>query len=342
MASTDLLDRFPLLATTGLAEARQATSQFWPAHESETLGPEEYSLVLNRVTLAAVSISFVRCTARVRVRPLEPNPAFCLIAPLSGEVEIDTDRGGFRATPEHPLLRGPGVVSRFESSPTRCLLVDIPVAAVQPLAGGLPSPPPCGWPDHHLLDGGMAKTLLRRLRQLVATVNRSRRVPAIQSRSDQDRIRLMPADVRQQEQAVLTEVALIASGPGRRGGERELAMAGSDARDLDTLKAWLAANSTNNRSLTELATQAGLSMRGLQRLFAKAGFTPQGYLIGVRLDRARAMLAAASPATTVADVAVMTGFPHRSRFAAAYRERFGELPSATLDRGLGGQGGRGA
>jgi AraC-like DNA-binding protein len=35
---------------------------------------------------------------------------------------------------------------------------------------------------------------------------------------------------------------------------------------------------------------------------------------------------------SVADVAVAVSLPHQGRFSAAYRERFGELPSDTLAR----------
>ena len=57
------------------------------------------------------------------------------------------------------------------------------------------------------------------------------------------------------------------------------------------------------------------------------------YLRGVRLRRAREALGAADrDATTVRAVAVGVGILHPSRFAAAYREAFGETPSETLNR----------
>ncbi len=62
------------------------------------------------------------------------------------------------------------------------------------------------------------------------------------------------------------------------------------------------------------------------------GKTPQAYLRSVRLDRAHEMLLAPGNRLTVADVAETVGYPHLSRFAGYYVERFGELPSDTRSR----------
>lgn len=60
--------------------------------------------------------------------------------------------------------------------------------------------------------------------------------------------------------------------------------------------------------------------------------SPMQYLRGVRLDRAREDLQAG--VGTVSDIAYQWGFTNLGRFARAYRERFGELPSDTLGPGL--------
>ena len=57
------------------------------------------------------------------------------------------------------------------------------------------------------------------------------------------------------------------------------------------------------------------------------------YLRQVRLRRAHeALKEAGRDATTVRAVALGLGIVHMSRFAAAYREAFGEAPSETLNR----------
>ena len=83
-----------------------------------------------------------------------------------------------------------------------------------------------------------------------------------------------------------------------------------------------------------LAAKVHLSVRALQEGFRRdLGTAPMTYLRQTRLRRARAVLQAAQPdATTVSAVAVNLGILHLSRFAAAYREAFGESPSETLRR----------
>ena len=75
-------------------------------------------------------------------------------------------------------------------------------------------------------------------------------------------------------------------------------------------------------------------MRALQAGFQRdLGTPPMTYLRQVRLRRAREALRAADRgATTVRSVAAQFGILHMGRFAAAYRETFGEPPSDTLNR----------
>jgi AraC-like DNA-binding protein len=89
----------------------------------------------------------------------------------------------------------------------------------------------------------------------------------------------------------------------------------------------------------DLASQCHVGARLLQKGFQQhMGASPMAYLRQVRLGRARQDLLAADPAsTTVTAIAHRWGFTHLSRFAAAYRDAYGELPVRTL-RGLPGAG----
>jgi transcriptional regulator GlxA family with amidase domain len=83
-----------------------------------------------------------------------------------------------------------------------------------------------------------------------------------------------------------------------------------------------------------VAAHAGLCVRALQQGFARhLETTPSGFLRQVRLGRVRdALLASDAEATTVATVASDWGFFSLGRFAAQYREAYGETPSQTLRR----------
>jgi AraC-like DNA-binding protein len=83
-------------------------------------------------------------------------------------------------------------------------------------------------------------------------------------------------------------------------------------------------------SLTRICSVAGIGPRALQREFKEyVGTTPREYLQWVRLCRAHDDLMSAN-GETVTEIALRWGFTHVSRFAAAYRERYGKLPSETL------------
>ena len=84
----------------------------------------------------------------------------------------------------------------------------------------------------------------------------------------------------------------------------------------------------------QIADAARLSTRGVQDLFRRSlGVSPTGYLQRVRLDGARQDLERADASeVSVQEIARRWGFVHLPRFAARYREEYGEYPSRTLRR----------
>ncbi|WP_409186756.1 AraC family transcriptional regulator [Amycolatopsis sp. VS8301801F10] len=91
-----------------------------------------------------------------------------------------------------------------------------------------------------------------------------------------------------------------------------------DAVRADPSRAWTAA---------EMAAVAGTTVRRLQESFREwVGCTPTEHLVGVRLQHARADLEA-HPELSVSEIAARWGFSSASRFAAAFRRRYGVSPS---------------
>ena len=86
-----------------------------------------------------------------------------------------------------------------------------------------------------------------------------------------------------------------------------------------------------------IAAYAGISVRSLFVSFRKyRDTTPMAYLKDLRLDRVRAELGQPSACRgSVTRTALRWGFSHFGQFSAAYRLRFGELPSQTLAHGRG-------
>lgn len=85
-------------------------------------------------------------------------------------------------------------------------------------------------------------------------------------------------------------------------------------------------------SIDDLARMVGVSARSLFRAFrVHRGYSPMEFARNVRLDRAAAMLAGAK-ADSVTEVALTCGFSDFGRFSRDFARRFGERPSAVLQR----------
>ncbi len=86
-------------------------------------------------------------------------------------------------------------------------------------------------------------------------------------------------------------------------------------------------------SMKDLEVIAEVSARSIHYAFRRfRGYSPKALLQAVRLGRARETLLAAEPGDRVMTIATRCGFAHLGRFSAAYKRRFGELPSETLGR----------
>ncbi|GAA0593067.1 helix-turn-helix transcriptional regulator [Kribbella sandramycini] len=96
--------------------------------------------------------------------------------------------------------------------------------------------------------------------------------------------------------------------------------------------AYLESNVDSPIGVGDIAAAAGVTVRAVQSAFQRhLGISPLGYLRQLRLAEARAMLQAGDPAElTVSAAAARWGFHHLGRFAAAYRQTYGESPSETL------------
>jgi AraC-like DNA-binding protein len=99
-------------------------------------------------------------------------------------------------------------------------------------------------------------------------------------------------------------------------------------------RSFIRENLKNCVSSTDIARAAHVSTRSMFAGFAAYyGMGPMTYLRNLRLDAVHETLErSASQDVQVSDVAAEYGFLHFGHFAAAYHERFGELPRATLSR----------
>lgn len=123
-------------------------------------------------------------------------------------------------------------------------------------------------------------------------------------------------------QTHLEDFAAVTSGGGQRAWSAESSL----------LEDYIDAHWNEPLSIEDIAEACGVSVRSVYARFKqKRGLSPAGYLRDVRLRNARNLLMAPSGGSVI-DVAMKCGFASFGHFARRYREKFGELPSATLAR----------
>jgi AraC-like DNA-binding protein len=117
--------------------------------------------------------------------------------------------------------------------------------------------------------------------------------------------------------------------------ERAAAVHGQEisANRMADLEAWIDANLAAPISVGRLCAVAGVGERALQKSFeSRRGMSPMRFVIERRLAEAHRQLTEAHAQDDVTHIAVQLGFYHTGRFAALYRQAFGESPSQSLRR----------
>jgi AraC-like DNA-binding protein len=86
----------------------------------------------------------------------------------------------------------------------------------------------------------------------------------------------------------------------------------------------------------DVAAEAGISLRYLQKLFTQRGSTCRGFIDSLRLDHAERLLrrrAMASTRQPISEIAYASGFNDYSYFSQKFRRRFGYAPNAHAGNG---------
>jgi AraC family transcriptional regulator len=89
---------------------------------------------------------------------------------------------------------------------------------------------------------------------------------------------------------------------------------------------FLYAEMNRNPGLTELATAVGMNVHHFSRLFKRStGLAPHQYLVNMRLERAKQMLA--DGRSPIIEIAYEVGYANPSQFSAFFRKRTGLSPT---------------
>jgi AraC family ethanolamine operon transcriptional activator len=121
-----------------------------------------------------------------------------------------------------------------------------------------------------------------------------------------------------------------------KAGQKSSRLRGHDRYRLivERLEELATAETSAPSRISYLCKSISVSQRTVSRAFRVIrGTTPRSYLHSRRMEEVRkALLSADSESKTVTEIAMRFGFRELGRFAADYRDAFGEYPSATLRR----------
>jgi transcriptional regulator GlxA family with amidase domain len=101
---------------------------------------------------------------------------------------------------------------------------------------------------------------------------------------------------------------------------------------VEQAEAYVRAHLAASIPVSRLCQVVGVSERGLRNAFyGVRGLSPKRSMLAMRLEGVhRALSEPTTEPTTVTKIATGHGFYELGRFAASYRNAFGEVPSATL------------
>ncbi|PWS35319.1 hypothetical protein DFH01_16930 [Falsiroseomonas bella] len=310
-----LLRRYPFVVTRSVASAPRDASLFAERVEAyEVLNdPRRYHVAVNAVQLDGIRLVALRTTGH-RAR-FADHENFGIVVAHRGGLLIDDGRGPTEVSGDDAALWQPGRRITSIPGPYLGLGLRVPIARLAAHVSRNPE-------DGARLDGAWparpAPRLVRALRQAVREFDAPEGLnPASAAARGMARLLL---DI------LADEFASIAA--ARRGP-----VPGSGIVHVRRAEAALRERLERPVSILELAGELGISTRSLQAGFRQhRGTTPRSFLANCRLEAVRERLLNARPGETVTVIAHDCGVMHPGRFAASYRLRYGEAPSATLGR----------
>ncbi|ATG49059.1 AraC family transcriptional regulator [Celeribacter ethanolicus] len=132
-------------------------------------------------------------------------------------------------------------------------------------------------------------------------------------------------------------VELLRQWAGAAGVKLEGGARAAAPRYVRQAEAIMEAEARQAPTIGEIAKRVGVSARTLSGGFQQfRGLSPRDFLVARRLEGFRADLEKAEADKTVTDIATRWGYSNFGALAGRYRQRYGELPSRTRARAMGG------
>ncbi|KAA9164926.1 AraC family transcriptional regulator [Amycolatopsis acidicola] len=319
------LERYRLFESGDLDDTRAQVTKIFCPHKMDTVGPNpQLNAFMHCRRLRNIAVTYVAYGWDMRVNPGELGSFFAVLAPRAGKGTFQSGFEQVQASREHICVASPTeALSMRLSADCGNLVLRVERAAVEARLS-------------EMIDGALREPIRFQLDMDVTKGYARTWYEALSfSVADLDRPDSMlghPLAMEQFEQSLIT--GLLLAQP-----HNYTAMLNGDDRPVPSRLLGIAVDLIEGHpewthTPASLARSAGVSVRALQKAFREhLDSSPSEYLRGVRLQRVHDELCAAqSDTTTVGEIASKWGLAHHGRFAAVYRERFGESPKQTLSR----------
>ncbi|WP_143134044.1 AraC family transcriptional regulator [Actinoplanes philippinensis] len=304
-----------------LGEVQELMSRRYVEHRTRVVGSAE-RFVFRSASAAAGPLTVDQLTYQAGMAMVvQPFTSLVVVSLLDGQIGVTAGRRHALAGRGEALLYPPHVGLDLLMDRMTYQVLQLPLSTVTRLAAR------AGVAEADFRFEAMTATTPAGNRQWLATIAYLTRLLA---GSDQSGIPalLLDAAIDTVATATLSVFPNTTMTRGYTPGPGQIAPAA-----IRRAVAFIDAHGADPITLDQIATAAGLSSRALQAGFRRHyETTPTGYLLKVRLEHAHRDLQAADRTTgaTVAGIARRWGFADHSRFTAAYRAAYGQLPSHTL------------
>ena len=300
-----------LFESRDLDETRERISRVMQPHALLPSGRVQGASHMDFVRLGGLGMGTIAFGDAMRVQVDAVDGYYLLMFCLSGQAEVHAMGRRLGVDGQTGVLCAPG--ERFDavlSADCEQFVLRIDAATVGALTG---NPRATLDPVLHISDAALAAW-----RQQLMLVARS---PELLERANAN------PRVASQLEHLLIDLLIEGHPPSALRGRRDPAP-GFVRRAQEFVNAHYA----QPLQLADIVQAANVPERTLRDAFLQfRGMSPMQYLRATRLDHARELLRGAGSDRRIADIALDCGFTHLGRFALAYREKFGESPSGTLD-----------
>lgn len=325
--TAERLAEFARVTTDDVDEAAEQIGRIFCPHDLKPAQPRAsaFSARHNCAAFEGFSINYVAYGGSVSIDPGCLDRFFLVQIPLTGTAHICAGAGGFDAAPDRTAsLLSPTIPTRMMWRDCAQAILLIDRRMVEQRAAALSGRAAGSVEFDSAIDlnapaGRHLQTSLAELIMLAERLGPSGRLSAVAM-----------ADWRE----VLLDRLLIGQRHGLSDAIRTFSgQAERLPRALRAARDHLADNADEPLDLAQLACVSGIGIRALQLGFRRHfGLSISEMLLDMRLAGLHARLAQAAPDASITDIAFDLGFTHLGRMAGAYREKFGETPSATLRR----------